>query len=665
MGFSLATAWVDIGAKTVNFDRAIANVKRQITSLRGSFSALSGHALALWGTLAGAGGLAGFAIKNFMEEERGQERLRSALRATGQEVDSNATRLIAFAAHMQSITVYDKEATTGLMAFATNLGVTAAQMEGVIKVGMGLGEALFGGDAQAGIEAAAKAQQGNFREIQRMSKAVRDAVSPQEKLNAVVKLGNQGFQQAQDRTRTLEGRMKQLWNTVNDTSRGFGRLLADSMTKTIDQMRVLAEFINNLDDKQKSQIITWAKYAAGMAAVLVFGPRLLSFAIDLTSVFTSVGKTLLSVGQLMIAGLFTPVGMIIGGLALAATAFAYFTGTGVTATQKVASGFGQLFNVVDTFTGSASRLMELWDIVVGTTANNMLRVWEYVKFAFKEAWSFMSQAVLDTLDTAWSTVKSWGTNVINFFQRLAMQIQHAWTAMTDFLGDKLAKLMLMLPKKLGGQGMTGDQADKSIDAARKNTDAAAEDEYQKRLGGFNQRWQSELDKMDSAWAGRMNKRGGDAEADRKQYAADLKKHLDELDAAQGKDDASRANRMMNDQAKTLREKFKELMADVAKGVGLDEVQKKFEALRAQFEKTKDGSNEGGSLGLNAAATKPQFTGIEEAFKKNLEGQFSGISDARKAQRLNQQQYDLSKQQLAATLILISTMAGLPKVLTLQ
>ncbi len=634
-GFELAKAWVDIGARTVSWDRALGNVKKQMKGLGESLGAFSGHVYTFWGALAGAGGGAAFALKSYAEQERADQQLKSALASTGNEVDKNYEKLKNFATQLQKSTVYGDDATEALIAYALNLGVTADNMEDVVKVGIGLGEAFFGGDSKAGIEAAAKAQQGNFKALEKLSKSVKDAKGPQEKLNEVVKLGNAGFTQAQDRTGTFEGMMLQLKNQIGEVGEAFGELLLPQMKQFATWGKNIAEMLQNLTTEQKQTIIHFAAIGAALAGVMIFGPPLLSFVGDFITLGTSLTKVLFSIGRLMIASFFTPIGLIVGGLAIAATAFAYFTGTGTTALGKLANGFGQLWTIIDTFFGSFQGMSELWDLVIETTANNMIRIWSYVKYYVKTIWSQLAQAVVDSLDIAWTSIKSWGTNVVNFFGRLGMQIGHAWTTMTNYLGDKLAKLMLMAPKSVGGMGMTGAQADKAISSARKDTDAAAENEYNKKIAGFNSEWQTSLDKMDQAWAERITSRAAGAKTDRAGYQKDLEDDLKTIADMESKSTADRTQRMSKLQAQTLSNRLKELVAAMMKGTGIDDAMKKFNDLKAELDKVKGGAMEGaGGLGVRekADAEKGTFTSLEESFKKNLEGQFSGAHSLKNMSR---------------------------------
>src|SRR4051812_17654671 len=104
MGFKLAEAFVEIGARTVNFDRAVGGVKRSLRDLKGPFESL--HALAgkFWLMLGGiSGGYAALAVKAFGDAERETQKLRLALEASLDQARGTAGGINDLAASLRAL----------------------------------------------------------------------------------------------------------------------------------------------------------------------------------------------------------------------------------------------------------------------------------------------------------------------------------------------------------------------------------------------------------------------------------------------------------------------------------------------------------------------------------------------------------------------------------
>src|SRR5712671_1869195 len=98
MPFALAEAFVDIGANTKPLDSALVGVKGSITSLGSVFGKLQGYATAAFAAMSLAGG---FVVHAFADAEAASSSLRTALAATGQEVNNNYAKLDGLASNLE------------------------------------------------------------------------------------------------------------------------------------------------------------------------------------------------------------------------------------------------------------------------------------------------------------------------------------------------------------------------------------------------------------------------------------------------------------------------------------------------------------------------------------------------------------------------------------
>jgi hypothetical protein len=633
IAFALATAFVDIGARTTNFDKAVSGVKKSVAGLRSSFSALSGYSLAVWGALAGAGGYAAVAVKNFMDAERADERLRAALRATGQEVEGNATRLDKFAQHLQSITVYEDDAVKGLMAYATNLGVTADQMEDVVKLGVGLGEALFGGDASAGIEAAAKAQQGNFRELERLIPKMKQAQSAQEKLALAVAAGNSGFKQAQERTATLEGKLKQLWVALGNTSEGFGKILAGSIDKAVKAMMYINNIVDHLDDGTKKQIVSWAGYAAAIAGVVVFGPKVISFASTVIGTFTTLASALVSVSVAMVSAMLTGPGLILAGFSALVIGFAVLAEGGIKSTGAIMDAFKGVWEFLTLVFSSSKTVGEAWSSIMAGLGFEILNGWIIVKSAMIDLWLGIKNAVLSIWDGVvdnliLSVAKGMQLAgqffLASFTSSIKLAIDLATSALVGFyqMVNQIPGIQKILPGIDQMPGLfqaAGNAAAAAVDAGASSMNKLITD------GGNAFIAQAEKDKKIRQQT-RADQYNADRTANDKSQADATKANAQNRKSFE--EDLKKRQAALGDESLTA--KIKALWDQLKNATGIDQIL----ALVDKIKAAANGAEGKANLQLknaNEKTAKSKSQSLEEAFKQNLFGGFVGSQEIKNRQ----------------------------------
>ena len=505
----LAEAFIQFTADTKPFDTAVDGVKRQLDGLKGNFEALQSFATKVFFGIAGAGV---FAAKAFGDAEAESEGLRAALRstfeqtvanqngvndyadalnaingktittqvhqviqrsvqggavsapdATGQTIklkydgsnidaaiDATMERLQKFASAMQQLTVYDDDAVLGVAKLAANLGVASKDLEQVTRTGIGLAQKFFGGDLQAGVEAAAKAYQGNTRALDRIIPGLKLAGSAQDKWNIIQRQGASGFAQAEARTRTFNGAMLQLWGQLGNVAEQIGGVLAPHLETLAAYVNAISQRFQNLSSEQTTQIVKWAAIAAGVAGVIAFGPKLFSFASGVTSVFVSMAKIGLTAVTALIQGMAkgiiflvtTPFGLLLAGLAAIVAGIAYGIGAGDTFASRMIDGFMKIVSSLDVMLGS-------W---AGFT-QSLATVWHQAGFILLDTWIRVQNMLLNL----WSDLKTYfaniwyewadiigvfGIQVWNQMKSLAENIRNAWNAMIDAIAHKMAGLLV-------------------------------------------------------------------------------------------------------------------------------------------------------------------------------------------------------------------------------
>lgn len=219
--------------------------------------------------LAGAFGAVTYAS---MEQEKADRALSEALKATGQYTDANYESLRAMAGELQNVTIYGDEFIQNLQAQALNLGIQHDQLGEVTRGAIGLATALDM-DLKTALRYTALAMQGEYTMLQRYIPELRTAETEAEKLAIVQRMMAQGFEQAKGRAETLSGRLAQLKNRFGDLLQAVGQAIfgtenwGDTIKEVEGKIKGAIEWVKNLTDEQKQQIVTLAKWGLGIIAV--------------------------------------------------------------------------------------------------------------------------------------------------------------------------------------------------------------------------------------------------------------------------------------------------------------------------------------------------------------------------------------------------------------
>jgi len=483
VGFSIADAFVDIGAKTGGFDSGMSRVKSSVSQLGSGFSALSGAATKVFGLLAAG---ATYIAKAFGDAEKAESALHAALSANGMEVEQNMKKYDAFAESLQRITTYSKDAIKQGLAYAANLGVTADDMEEVTKAGIGM-STLFGGDIQEGIKAVTEAQDGNFRMLERghgkLSEDLKRAHSDQERLNIVMAYGNKGMEEAQAQTNTFYGQLSQLHNTVMETAETFGAIFVPQLQKVSTFLQNLAMYLQHLTPEMKQQIIHWAEVGAAIAAVIAFGPAIATFVGTCVAGFVAIAGAVFSLGAALIALVTSPIAIVIAGLATLVTAFAYAIGGGNTFVERTVSGFVKIVEFLDKMLGS-------WH---GFTAG-LVTLWHQLEYYWDSTWLSIKSAAT----TVWEFLKSefpnvvygWGGALAEFavkawgiMKQLANVFKQVWDDIVNYVADKIAEISI---KTQATKDVRDKYEGKTLDAKQARGLASGEVEAETRNKGLSQ-----------------------------------------------------------------------------------------------------------------------------------------------------------------------------------
>jgi len=266
--------YIDITGHSGKLDKNMKKVERRAESMGSRLTHSARRAKLAYLAVAAA---IGVVLKKYMDQEKAEALLDSALASSGQNVKERSRQLRQLAVEMQELTIYGDEHTLQAMTLATNYGVLAGQMEQVVKQAMGL-VALRGGQLKLAdaIRYVVFAHRGLFGELGQSLPILRTANTAQEKMVLFQKLTAAGWKQVRKEQASELGQLLSMKNRWGDVAERIGK----TVMPAFEGFAVMLDHTISLVDKLTSSILTlpapskefrdWEERWAGMSK----GPEL-------------------------------------------------------------------------------------------------------------------------------------------------------------------------------------------------------------------------------------------------------------------------------------------------------------------------------------------------------------------------------------------------------
>lgn len=452
MGFSLGQAVMDL---TANDKPMLGTLGALTGKLKGMFSGLSG--------LLGGIGI-GLLAKDAMEAEEIEHRLKTALAATGQEVQKNTELLNRQASAMQNAAAINDEETKALMALAINYGATADQAGNLVRMAMGLAKA-YGKDARSMLESVTKAQNGYTLGLRRALPDLYAITDETKLMNEVNNRAAQGWKQVMQEAETTSGSMKRAKYALTDITETLWGAFAPAVISAANWINQWAQFIGNWIGQNQGLAFGIMQTGAALGGLLIFGPKIIAM--------------IRGIGSAMMFLAANPIGMIITAVGLILYAFYEWGLAGDSFSEKMQSlgsmidgVFGWITPLFETFKAVAISVWEsirppleafwnvfkgifekIWEwlgpkisaalkwfadfvsksfIAIGFTVENFGLIWHLiwtkVKLALSVAWDYISgvakiiagafvwlgESIWNIIQNIWTSIKNFGENIKNF-----------------------------------------------------------------------------------------------------------------------------------------------------------------------------------------------------------------------------------------------------------
>jgi len=171
-----------------------------------------------------------------LEQEKSYTRLAAALDLVGDKTENNMRILTNHASELQKVTIYGDEELMNQTAYLKNLGIHTTLLNKTTDAAVGLA-AKYRVDLSTAAMLLGRASLGQTTMLTRYGIILEDSLGPQEKFNAVLKLGADAMEIAYNEATTGSGILKQLKNIIGDTAETIGEMFLPSILKSASALR--------------------------------------------------------------------------------------------------------------------------------------------------------------------------------------------------------------------------------------------------------------------------------------------------------------------------------------------------------------------------------------------------------------------------------------------
>ena len=206
-------------------------------------------------------------LKLYGEQEAAVKSLSDALDLIGKNSNATMANMKAFASSIQKVTVYGDEAVLRLMAMGSSMAkLSGTELKNATKAAIGLA-AAYKLDVVAAMRLVARARTGDTATLAKYGIKLKEGLSAQEKFNAILIKGAEGFKLAEGEAHTFIGKMAQLKNSIGDVREHIGEKLLPAVLRIV---RILDHFNMTFVDVVAKTL----KWVAVITSAIYIAPRI-------------------------------------------------------------------------------------------------------------------------------------------------------------------------------------------------------------------------------------------------------------------------------------------------------------------------------------------------------------------------------------------------------
>jgi phage-related protein len=248
-------------------------------------------------------------VKAAAEQEEAEARMQRAIEATGRVGEMSLEQLTRFTSEMQKQSLYGDEQILDAMSHLQTLAnLDQETLQTVTRGAMNIAAALDK-DLVSVMDAIGKTLAGGRSSVAEFGIVLDQNLGPHEKIESLIEQLGRFEGAAEDVAAVGTGPLTQLKMSLGDLGEKFGEVILPHLTKVVEKLQKVVEWLDKLDPKTREFIVL----AAGIAAAV--GPALLVIG-GLFTALAGVGKVLApligAAGSL--AGLGTAAGGAVAGV---------------------------------------------------------------------------------------------------------------------------------------------------------------------------------------------------------------------------------------------------------------------------------------------------------------------------------------------------------------
>jgi len=352
---------VTIGATTKDFDKALGKSMRKMRTF-GKNTKQLGKNMTM-GLTAPIAALGITAVKAFDQQAKAIAQVEAGLKSTGASVGFTSKQLQKMASDLQSKTLFGdeeilKDATAQLLTFTNITGDQfaksqeaalnlATRLDGDLKsASIMLGKAL--NDPVANLSAMSRAGIQFSEDQKEVIKSLAESGDMAQAQSIILgELEKQYGGSAEAAAKAGTGGLKQLANAFGDLQEEFGKIIMQFLPPVIDGLKNMLAAFQNLSPQAKRFMVIGSGIAAALGPLLVIMPLIIQGVLALAGVIASVFTSAIAGASTAMAFLITPIGAVIGVIALLVGAILTFSEEASKPLADVINFFIRLYNEID------------------------------------------------------------------------------------------------------------------------------------------------------------------------------------------------------------------------------------------------------------------------------------------------------------------------------
>jgi hypothetical protein len=411
---------VAIGANTTDFDKKLGKSMHKIKAFGKNTKRLGKDlSMSLTAPIAALGFTA---VKAFQQQAKAIAQVEAGLKSTGASVGFTSQQLQQMASDLQSKTLFGDEqilqdATAQLLTFTNITGEQfartqqaaldlATRLDGDLKgASIQLGKAL--NDPVANLSALSRSGIQFSDEQKEVIKSMAETGRLAEAQTLILDELNKQYGGSAEAAAKADGGFTQLANSFGDLQEEFGKILVDVLQPVVEFLKETIKSLQQASPRFKKMAVTISLVAAAIGPLLMILPMLVQGFMMLGSIISGAVTAAMTGLSAAFTFLLTPVGAVIGVIALLLTGILIFSEEASKPLAAVANYFISLYNeitfvraIIGALKGVVQTVFDFFGFAVDSVIGAFKDLGAIIKALFEGDFSAIPGLVATAFDNA-------------------------------------------------------------------------------------------------------------------------------------------------------------------------------------------------------------------------------------------------------------------------